>query len=204
MIVIGAKGHALEIADILKKNGDSNFSFYDDYTSNEEALVIEKEYTVIRTLEGARNELIKDNRFILGVGKPEIRHNLYIKFKDLGGRLVSIISKTAIVGDISVEMESGLNVMHNVFISNHVKIGKGVLLNFNSSVHHDCTIGQFSEISPGVQILGGVKIGSFCQIGAGAIILPTIQIGDNVIVGAGAVVTKNICHNSIVKGIPAK
>lgn len=49
-----------------------------------------------------------------------------------------------------------------------------------------------------------IVIGNNVQIGAGSIILPGIKIGCNVLVGVGAVVTKNVEHNSIVVGNPAK
>lgn len=47
-------------------------------------------------------------------------------------------------------------------------------------------------------------IGSHCFIGCAAIVLPNVTIGDHVIVAAGSVVTKDVPHNSVVAGNPAK
>ncbi len=83
------------------------------------------------------------------------------------------------------------------------------------------TIGKYSCISAGVQILthdtakwslsGGkekyeyapVEIGDYCFIGAGAIITRGVKIGSHCLIGAGAVVTKDIPDNSIAVGVPA-
>jgi acetyltransferase-like isoleucine patch superfamily enzyme len=94
--------------------------------------------------------------------------------------------------------------MTSAVISNSVHLGEGVLINALASVHHDASIGQYSEICPGVRILGGVSVGEFCQIGANTTILPKVKIGNNVIIGAGAVVLADIPSNSKAVGIPAK
>ena len=82
-------------------------------------------------------------------------------------------------------------------------IGDGSLINSHVSVHHDCEIGQFVELSPGCRVLGNCKIGNFTTIGSNAVILPKITIGNNVTVAAGAVVTTDVPDNCMVAGIPA-
>jgi acetyltransferase-like isoleucine patch superfamily enzyme len=49
-----------------------------------------------------------------------------------------------------------------------------------------------------------VIIGKNCFIGANSMILPGVTIGDEVVVAAGAIVTKDIPHNTIVAGNPAR
>jgi acetyltransferase-like isoleucine patch superfamily enzyme len=75
---------------------------------------------------------------------------------------------------------------------------------YNSIITHDCTIGDFVEISPSVNILGRCNVGSFSQIGSNTTILPNTIIGKNVIIGAGSVVTKSIPDNCVAVGTPAK
>ena len=41
-------------------------------------------------------------------------------------------------------------------------------------------------------------------IGGSAVIVPGVTIGNNVVVAAGAVVTKDVPHNVVVGGNPAK
>jgi acetyltransferase-like isoleucine patch superfamily enzyme len=42
------------------------------------------------------------------------------------------------------------------------------------------------------------------SIGSGSTILPNVIIGENAIIGAGSVVTKNVPHDTIAAGNPAK
>jgi acetyltransferase-like isoleucine patch superfamily enzyme len=78
------------------------------------------------------------------------------------------------------------------------------MINTRANIHHDVSIGEFSEVAPSAILLGKCTIGKNTFIGAGAIILPNIEIGDNCIIGAGSVVTKNFRSYSKVKGNPAK
>ena len=76
-------------------------------------------------------------------------------------------------------------------------------LNLKVTVSHDCVIGDFVEVSPGVNIAGNCNIGNGVNIGTNATVIPKITIGVNSIIAAGAVVTKNVPPNVMVAGVPA-
>ncbi len=106
----------------------------------------------------------------------------------------------------------------------NISLGKGVFLNFNCIILDvvKVTIGDRTQIGPGVQILTAdhprdaaqrraglefgrpVTIGADVWIGGGAIVLPGVTIGDGVIVGAGAVVTRDVPAGATVVGNPAR
>lgn len=83
-------------------------------------------------------------------------------------------------------------------------MGKGVRLNTNVDVMHDCCIGNYSSIAPNTVLLGGCKIGKCSYIGANATILPNLSVGENTIIGAGSVVTRDIRSNTVVAGNSAR
>lgn len=79
-----------------------------------------------------------------------------------------------------------------MIFSNCTKVGRGVLIFYNSIITHDCFHGDYVEISPSVTILGRVTIGNYSQIGANSTILLDVKIGKNLIVGVSSLVTINL------------
>jgi maltose O-acetyltransferase len=106
----------------------------------------------------------------------------------------------------------------------NISLGKGVFLNFDCVILDvvKVTIGDGTQIGPGVQILAAdhprdpvqrraglelgrpVTVGANVWIGGGAIILPGVTVGDDAIVGAGAVVTRDVRPGATVVGNPAR
>lgn len=205
MVIIGAKGFAKEVLEVIHQlNQLENLVFYDDLNDD----VPEKlfgQFPVLRTIQEASVYFKTiDNQFTIGVGNPVLRKKLYEKFTSLGGEFISTISPLATIATFDVNIGYGSNVLSGAFFSNGSKLGKGCIVYHNSIITHDCTIGDFVEISPSVTLLGRSGIGSYSQIGSNATILPDIKIGKNVIIGAGSVVTKDLPDNCIAVGIPAK
>lgn len=204
MLIIGAKGFAKEVLEIVKQDEIENLAFYDDVNNDKNDILLDR-FPILRNLAKASNYFKTiDNRFTIGIGNPILRKKLYEVFKDLGGDYTSTISLKSNVGSFDVNIGIGSNILAGSTVSNSVTIGIGAILYYNSVVTHDCTIGDFVEISPGATILGRSKISDYCHIGANSTILPDLHIGKNVIVGAGAVITKDVPDNSLVIGIPGK
>ena len=204
-IIVGAKGHAKEILDVLEKNGNlsEDLLLFDD-VSNDIPNKLYNKYVIIRSFDELNKIYSENKNFILGIGNPILRFHLAQKFIDFGWSLQSIISQNSTIGQYNVILESGVNIMHRVMISNDVIIKEGTLLNSGAQIHHDVVIGRYCEISPLACLTGKVKIGDFSSVGAGAVIIPNIKIGRNCVIGAGSVVNKDIPDNSVAVGVPAK
>jgi maltose O-acetyltransferase len=106
----------------------------------------------------------------------------------------------------------------------NIRLGAGVFLNFNCVILDvvEVTIGDRTQIGPGVQILAAdhprdpaartsglefgrpVHIGRNVWIGAGAIILPGVSIGNDALIGAGSVVTRDVPAGATAFGNPAR
>ena len=204
MLIIGAKGFAKEVLEILFQNNNiQNIAFFDD-VNNDVFGKLYNQFPILKSIEEVENyfnTISKD--FTLGIGNPILRKKLSDKFIALGGNFTSTISPKSTIGNFGNIIEEGCNIMTGTVITNDVHIEKGVLINLNCSIGHDSKISKFVELSPGVYVSGNCDVGSYTNIGTNATILPKITIGSNVIVAAGAVVTKDVPNNCMVAGIPA-
>lgn len=205
MLIVGAKGFAKEVLQICHQNDVlDSLVFYDDVTDDMSGKLYDQ-FPVLKSIGDAKEYLTStDNRFIIAVGNPLLRKQLYQKFVEIGGKFTSTISRKADIGSYGVVIGEGCNILDGVKISNDVWLGRGSLVYYNSVITHDCKVGDFVEISPAANILGRVEIGNYTRVGANATILPNLKIGNNVTIGAGAVVIKDLPDDCTAVGVPAK
>ena len=106
----------------------------------------------------------------------------------------------------------------------NICLGAGTFLNFNCVVLDvvEVTIGDRTQIGPGVQLLAAdhprdpegrasglefgrpIRIGRNVWVGGGAIILPGVSVGDDALIGAGSVVTRDVPAGATAFGNPAR
>jgi sugar O-acyltransferase (sialic acid O-acetyltransferase NeuD family) len=198
MLVLGAKGHAIEVLDVLlEKYEESEIVFFDDTNERTEHFlgnfIVSKEFP-----KGANQE------FCLGVGGVNVRKLLSSKalMKNLIWK--GIRSENAVIGKNASFIHSTVDLMLNVTVSSAVSIGKGTLVNRNVSIHHEVEIGAFCELAPHCCLLGKVKIANDVFVGAGAIVLPGVKVGEGAVIGAGAIVVKDVAVRAVVVGNPSR
>lgn len=205
MLIIGAKGFAKEVLEVLHQLHQlDNLAFYDDVNEDISGLLYNK-FPILKTTDEASFYFATiDNKFTIGIGNPVLRKKLYDKFITLGGLFTSTISPNASIGYFGNQIAAGCNIMSGTILTADIVINCGSLINLNCTIGHDSILEEFVELSPGVHISGNCTIGKYSIVGTNATILPNITIGNNAIIGAGSVVTKNIPNNCVAVGIPAK
>jgi UDP-N-acetylbacillosamine N-acetyltransferase len=204
ILIWGASGHAMVVADILRLRGEYQIvGFLDDV----DPLRNQTNFCGAKILGGKEQlELLRDqeiNYIILGFGDCSARLKLaeYVRLK--GFRLASAIHPAAIIAS-DVSIKPGTVVAAGAVINSGSMIGENVIINTSSSVDHECTIGDGAHICPGVHLAGNVTIGRGSWIGIGACVINRISIGSGSLIGAGAVVVKDIPENVVAFGNPAK
>lgn len=154
--------------------------------------------------QGLKELLSKASHFVTCIGEHNrSRYEISEKLVESGLTPLNLINPSSVI-DVDDVSFVGVQVMPQATIHMVKKIGKYCIFNTNSTVDHDCIIGDAVNIMGGVSIAGNVMIGRFSSIGTNATILPGIKIGENSYVGAGAVVTKNIGDNEVFMGVPAR
>lgn len=204
MVIVGAKGFAKEVCEVLfQLNYAKPIAFFDNVSQDLPALLFAK-YPVLKNMDAFKEFISKgDNSFILGIGNPVVRYKLSKMLVEAGGNLETIVSPFARIGLLGNKIGQGCNIMTGTVITSDIQIGESVLINLNCTIGHDTIIERYCELSPGVHLSGHTHVGEFSVLGTGAVVIPKVTIGKNVIVAAGSVVTKDVPDNVLVAGAPA-
>jgi len=208
MVIVGAKGFAKEILEIIFSEHDystDQLVFFDNISSDLPDKLFDK-FDILRSYEDLEVffKFQQEKNFVLGLGVPRIRKELFEEFVAFGAVPFTVLSRYARIGSFFNSIGDGTAIMQGTILTNNIRIGKGCLINLNCTIGHDSVLGNFVELSPNVNVSGHCSIGDFTSIGTSAVLLPGVTIGRNVTIGAGTIVTKNIPDNSIVVGIPGK
>lgn len=142
-----------------------------------------------------------DDVFICALGEPEQRKAYVAKVSAKGGKFVSIVHPSAVIGE-NVKIGVGCIIRPMAVIGGDARIGDHVIVGALSLVAHDCVIGDYSEISPGCHIAGWCSVGEEVFLGVHSALVPHLVLGKGVFVAAGAVVTKSV-DSGRVMGVPA-
>jgi len=126
-----------------------------------------------------------------GFGYERAPDGSMTKFPHLGG--VSIEDDVEIGSNTSIDRGS----LGDTIIRRGVKIDNQV------HISHNCDVGAESVIIAHSMIGGSVKIGERAWLAPASIIMNQIRIGADALVGMGAVVTKDVSSGATVMGSPA-
>ncbi|MGO9022305.1 MAG: acetyltransferase [Syntrophobacteraceae bacterium] len=137
------------------------------------------------------------------IGDPKAKLRIVEALKRKGGRFISIIHPTAVVGPLC-RLGEGCILCPAVVITTNVTIGDFVTVNVAATVGHDVVVGEGCTICGHADITGAALLGKGVFVGSHASILPKASIGDYAIVGAGSVVLRKVREGATVMGVPAK
>jgi len=129
------------------------------------------------------------------VGDCTARKNIDANLNRIGFELPVIVHPKAVVGS-DVELGKGTFVAAGAVINPGVKTGMNVIVNTCASIDHDCVMGDFAHIAPGVTLSGGVSVGDETHIGTGANVVQNIKIGKRCMISAGFTVFRDVADES--------
>lgn len=200
LCIYGCGGMGRELADLAYRISKWEEIIFVDDNIKERVINEIKVYTLEEVLGSFRKNNIE---FIVSVGEPSLRKELYEKLFQQNLEIISIITPELELSRFTL-VEKGTIIHTGSVITCNVYIGQGCLINKHVVIGHDVNIGDYSVISPNVTIGGNVNIGNGCFIGSGAIIRNGIKIGENSIIGMGTNVLHDVAPNSVMVGNPAR
>lgn len=195
LVIIGAGGLSREVLNWINHNKYSIKSFYSDNT--------EKGITIYGVPVVSTFKEFAGFDFVLGVGDPRAKEKLFRDAIENGLNPCRPIVHRSATRGCAVNIGYASVICPGVVITTNVKIGKGVLVNLNSTIGHDTIIEDFVTINPGSNISGNCHIKNKSFIGTGSTIREKLIVGSNSLLGMGAVLTKNLPDNETWVGNPA-
>lgn len=203
IVVIGGGGHAKVLVSVLKSVPWDVVGYTDP---RDRGVILGVPYvgddTILPELLGTLDGCCA----IIGLGKIDAsptRIRLQEEVRALGFAFPVIVSTRALVND-EVELGPGTAVFDGVVVNSGTVTGSGCILNTNSTVEHDCRIGDNVHIASGATVCGTVTVGTSCMIGAGATVVQGVRICQECLIGAGATVCGDIETPGTYVGVPAR
>lgn len=196
IVIIGGGGHAKVVIDVIKiENKITIYGIVDPYVP------VGTPIMGVKVIGGDHmlKKLFKKgiSAAFIGVGSVKdckVRKKIYDNLKKIGFWLPVIKHPRSIIAN-DVKCQEGVFIAAGVVINSATRIGRNAIINTSVSIDHDCTVGDFVHIAPGVTLSGGVKVGDGSHIGAGATVIQGITIGKGCLVAAGTTLCHNISDN---------
>lgn len=204
LIIWGASGHAMVVADIVRLQGQYQIIGFLDNVSTERhgtrfcgAEILGGEEQLDRFLNQGVNHIL------LGFGDCDARWKLTLELQSWGFSLPVAVHPRATVAE-DVVLGPGTVIMAGAVVNPGSYIGRSVIINTSASVDHECVIADAAHICPGVHLAGRVRVGTATHVGIGATVIERISIGSGSVIGAGSVVVDDIPDSVVAYGVPAK
>jgi sugar O-acyltransferase (sialic acid O-acetyltransferase NeuD family) len=140
---------------------------------------------------------------VIAIGDPIDRDKVVKSLPD-NTKYFTYIHPTAQIHGLDVEIGEGSIICAGTIITTNVKIGKHAHLNLQTTIGHDCVIGDYFTTAPGAKISGNCNIANFVYIGTNASVKQKIKICDLTTIGLNAGVVKDIIEPGVYTGTPCK
>lgn len=204
LIIWGASGHALVVAEVARLTGLYEVvAFVDDVNPHRKDQLFHG-VRVIGSLTDLQAIFVAGvKHLIVGFGNCHQRLIVSSTATEIGFELATLVHPTAVVSS-EVTIGPGTVVMAGSIVNPFAIIADNVIINTGSIIEHECSLASGVHISPGAQLGGQVVVGRSSWVGIGATVKDKVKIGRNSIVGAGAVVVNDVQDHVVVAGVPAK
>ena len=204
LVIWGAKGPALIVAEIIRLRGEYDIVGYLDNLNPDRKNASFGGAKVLggdEELDDLRNAGVRHIIFAFQNNPARLRLAEMVKAR--GFELATAIHPTASIA-ADARIGAGTVVRAQSAIGPLTLIGENCIIGYGAMVSHECMIEDGVHLSSGVNVAGCVKIGRATWVGIGATIIDPRSVGCNSLIGAGAVVTADVPDNVVAYGVPAK
>jgi len=140
---------------------------------------------------------------LVAIGDPRDRFDIIQRLPKETQYFTFIHPSAQILGN-DVQIGKGSIICAGCILTTNIVIGGHAHLNLQTTIGHDCEIGDYFTTAPGAKISGNCKIYDCVYVGTNASIKQKISIHSLSTIGLNAGVVKNIEEPGVYAGTPAK
>ena len=204
LVIWGASGHALVVAEIIRLVNTYQIIGMIDDMKPERAGSEFAGYEVLDGRESLNSLWERQIRtMIVGFGNCHGRLQVARFLRERGFLLATAVHPRATVA-ADVSIGAGSVIVAGSVINPAAAIGENVIINTGSSVDHECIIGDGVHIAPGAHLAACVTVERGSWVGIGSVVREGVHIGSDVMIGAGSVVLHDIPDGVLAYGVPAR
>ena len=197
LIIVGAGGHALSVADAALSAGWTVVGFY-SLDGAGAASILSPVLSSLDSLD------LSETAFALGIGTNYVRETVAqdITRKFAQTALVSVVHATAWVSSHAT-VHPGAVILAHTSVGPGSTVGRGAVLNTGASLDHESSLGDYASLGPGARTGGNVSVGERTMIGVQAGIVHGITVGSDCVVGGHSFVNSDLDSSVVAWGTPA-
>jgi len=199
LIIVGAGGHALSVANVAVSAGYVVKHFVDKNKRGTDLIGTR----VIGSVDDLDHD--DDASFAIGVGDNAVREKTYLEIVAALANpdFPTLVHSTAVVS-LHAEVGEGTVLMPHAVVGPNSKIGMLCIINTHASIDHDGVMHDFSSLAPRAVAGGAVTIGVRSAISLASSIKHGVSIGDDSVLGANSYLNSDLPNNIVAYGTPAK
>ena len=199
VLIYGAGGHSKSIIDLLRASPQYEVAgvIADPVPAETHLLGV----SIVGGSDALPSCYAEGIRLIIngvgGVDRPGVRVEIFERLASLGYMFPAVFHRTAVVEPTAI-VAAGVQVFGIAFIGSAAKVGFGAIINTGAIASHDCIIGEYAHLAPGVLLAGHVKVGAGALIGMGVTVHVNVTIGEWARIGNGARILGDVPPHTVV------
>lgn len=140
---------------------------------------------------------------IVGIANPKVKMAIVEKCKGLPILFPTIIMENVWLSE-RVSAGKGVVLYPGVSVNFETTIEDFVILNMNCAIGHNCHISKYSTLAPSVSLAGFTYLENCVDMGINSATLQNVRIGNSSVIGGMAMVIDDIPSNCTAVGVPAR
>lgn len=209
VIVVGAGGHGVVVADALLAAGRQVLGFVDPDPAirgtRPLGLPVLGGDDALGGLFDTPVELangVGGSGTLATIAGGTLRRRVQRRLEASGWKFTTVCHPRATVS-VHAELQAGAQVFAGAVVQPAACIAGGAIVNTGAVVEHHCQVGAFAHVAPGAVLCGNVVVGEEAHVGAGAVVRQGVKLAARIVVAAGAAVVCDVAGGAVA-GVPAR